>query len=138
MDYTPVPACPFMPVSRECAAILIHGKLPNWKSNSSSRFRNSKIYWRYTKYRKSYWDKRYRNRAIKENYGENRVEQLKVTNVNKPIVKKYEEAFNIANRNRYQVQQDPHESDQDFLNRIQSLEQFPFDENIFKDSCWRI
>ena len=72
---------------------------------------------------------------LKENIEENRLEQLKVKNENKPIVKKYEEAFNIANRNRYQVQQAPNESDDDYLKRIQSIEQLPFDENIFKDKA---
>ena len=36
---------------------------------------------------------------------DNNAEQLNITADNKPIIQKYEEAFNIANRNRYQVEQ---------------------------------
>ena len=39
----------------------------------------------------------------------------------------------IMNKNRYQVTQDPTETDTDFITRIQSLESLPFDKNIFKD-----
>jgi hypothetical protein len=37
------------------------------------------------------------------------------------------------NKNRYQVTQDPTETDTDFIKRIQSLESLPFDPTIFKD-----
>jgi hypothetical protein len=37
------------------------------------------------------------------------------------------------NKNRYQVTQDPTETDAAFIKRIDSLEKMPFDKNIFKD-----
>jgi hypothetical protein len=36
-------------------------------------------------------------------------------------------------KNRYQIKQDPNESDADYITRIQSLEKLFFDKNIFKD-----
>ena len=54
-------------------------------------------------------------------------------NENKKIVQKYEETFNILNRNRNSVKQDPNESDQDYITRIKSLETLPLDKDIFKD-----
>ena len=37
------------------------------------------------------------------------------------------------NKNRYQVTQDPTETDADFIKRIDSLEKLKFDPTIFKD-----
>jgi hypothetical protein len=48
-------------------------------------------------------------------------------------MKEYQDTFNIMNKNRYQVTQDPTEIDTDFMARIQSLEKLAFDPNIFKD-----
>ena len=52
---------------------------------------------------------------------------------NKNISRKYTDIFNMANRDRYSVQQDPNESDQDYLNRIKQIESSPYDANIFKE-----
>jgi hypothetical protein len=46
-------------------------------------------------------------------------------------MKEYQDTFNIMNKNRYQVTQDPNETDTDFIARIQSLEKLAFDKNIF-------
>jgi hypothetical protein len=48
-------------------------------------------------------------------------------------MKDYQDTFNIMNKNRYQVTQDPNETDADFIKRIDSLEKMAFDKNIFKD-----
>ena len=48
-------------------------------------------------------------------------------------MKEYQDTFNIMNKNRYQVTQDPTETDTDFMTRIDSLEKFKFDPTIFKD-----
>jgi hypothetical protein len=47
--------------------------------------------------------------------------------------KNIKDTFNIMNKNRYQVTQDPNETDTDFIKRIQSFETLAFDKNIFKD-----
>jgi hypothetical protein len=52
---------------------------------------------------------------------------------NKQQLKAYQDTFNIMNKNRYQVTQDPTETDADFIKRIDSLEKMAFDPNIFKD-----
>jgi putative cell wall-binding protein len=52
---------------------------------------------------------------------------------NKQKIKEYQDTFNIMNKNRYQVTQDPNETDTDFIKRIKSLETMTFDKNIFKD-----
>ena len=38
---------------------------------------------------------------------------------NKKIAQKYEDAFNLANLNRFKVQQEPNESEEDFIKRLQ-------------------
>ena len=48
-------------------------------------------------------------------------------------MKEYQDTFNIMNKNRYQVTQDPNETDADFIKRIDLLEKMAFDKNIFKD-----
>jgi hypothetical protein len=58
----------------------------------------------------------------KENLELNKVETLKANNVNRPIIKRYEDAFNTLDRNHYTVTQEPNESDDEYLKRIQSPE----------------
>ena len=48
-------------------------------------------------------------------------------------MKEHQDTFNIMNKNRYQVTQDPTETDADFIKRIDSLEKLKFDPTIFKD-----
>ena len=69
---------------------------------------------------------------VKDNIEENKVGRQKNTIENKKVTKKYEETFNYINRNRDSVQQDPNESDADFVTRIKSMESLPYDPNIFK------
>ena len=48
-------------------------------------------------------------------------------------MKEHQDTFNIMNKNRYQVTQDPNETDADFIKRIDSLEKMAFDKKKFKD-----
>lgn len=50
----------------------------------------------------------------------------------KQIVQKYEEGFDLENRGRYQVKQQPNETDQEYIQRIKSLEMMPFDRTILE------
>jgi hypothetical protein len=71
----------------------------------------------------------------KANLKENQDEIQKVNNSNKDITRKYTDTFNMANRDRYAVQQDPNEADNDYLNRIKQIEATPYDPNIFKEKA---
>ena len=70
-----------------------------------------------------------------ENFKENQDAMKIVKNKNKNIVQQYTDTFNMANRDRYSVQQDPNESEQDYLNRIKQIESQPYDVNIFKEKA---
>jgi hypothetical protein len=72
---------------------------------------------------------------VKENVKLNKVEVLKANNLNRPIIKQYEDTFNTLNRNRYSVSQEPNESDDAYLKRIQSLETNTYNPDIFKDKA---
>jgi hypothetical protein len=54
---------------------------------------------------------------------------------NKEITQKYTDTFDIANRDRYSVQQDINESEEDYLNRIKQIESQPYDPTIFKEKA---
>ena len=62
---------------------------------------------------------------------ENRMDDSKQKN--KQIVQQYEEGFNTANKGRYQIKQEPTETDAEYISRIKSLETLPFDTTIFKE-----
>ena len=70
---------------------------------------------------------------VKDNIEDNKVGRQMNLNENKKVVQKYEETFNILNRNRNSVKQDPNESDQDYITRIKSLESLTLEKDIFKD-----
>jgi len=72
---------------------------------------------------------------LKRNIIENKEELQKVNNKNKETTRKYTETFNMANRDRYSVQQDPNEDDQDYINRIKQIETATYDPNIFKEKA---
>ena len=65
----------------------------------------------------------------------NKVEEQKAKITNKGIAQKYQETFNYLNRNRASVQQDPNESDTDFIRRVKSQEMLAFDPNIYKQKA---
>jgi chromosome segregation ATPase len=67
---------------------------------------------------------------VKQNIIENK-EALQILNKkNKETTRKYTETFNMANRDRYSVQQDPNEDDQEYINRIKKIETATYDPNI--------
>ena len=72
---------------------------------------------------------------VKDNIEDNKVGRQMNLNENKKVVQKYEETFNILNRNRNSVKQDPNESDTDYLNRIKSLEALKLDKSIYKEKA---
>ena len=71
----------------------------------------------------------------KQNINENKDALQIVNNKNKDITRKYTDTFNMANRDRYSVQQDPNEDDQEYLNRIKVIESSQYDANIFKEKA---
>ena len=71
-------------------------------------------------------------KKIADNYEQNKKDTAEIKRQNKLIAKKYEEAFNIANLNRINIQQNPNESEEYFINRLQALEQENFDKNIYE------
>jgi len=75
----------------------------------------------------------YTIKQIEDNLKLNENRVIDAEQKNKQIVQKYEEGFNLANRGRYQVTQDPNETDQEYINRIKSLENLPFDKTIFEE-----
>ena len=74
-----------------------------------------------------------RIKQIEDNLKLNENRVIDAEQKNKQIVQKYEEGFNLANRGRYQVTQDPNETDEEYIKRIQSLELMPFDRTIFEE-----
>ena len=74
-----------------------------------------------------------RIKQIEDNLTLNENRVIDTEQKNKQIVQKYEEGFNLANRGRYQVTQDPNETDEEYIKRIQSLELMPFDRTIFEE-----
>ena len=74
-----------------------------------------------------------RIKQIEDNLTLNENRVIDAEQKNKQIVQKYEEGFNLANRGRYQVTQDPNETDEEYIKRIQSLEMMPFDRTIFEE-----
>ena len=71
--------------------------------------------------------------TYQDNIKENEIIERDTEQENKQQLKAYQDTFNIMNKNRYQVTQDPNETDTDFIKRIDSLEKMAFDPTIFKD-----
>ena len=72
---------------------------------------------------------------IKKNVIVNKEEIQRVKNLNKDITQRYTDKFNMANRDRYSVQQDPNEGDQDYLTRIKQIESLQYDPDAFKEKA---
>ena len=71
--------------------------------------------------------------TYQDNIKDNEIIERETERENKQILKGYEDTFNIMNKNRYQITQDPTETDASYLKRIESLEKLEFDPTIFKD-----
>jgi hypothetical protein len=72
---------------------------------------------------------------VKENIADNKVGRQMNLNKNKDAIQNYEDTFNLLNRNRNSVKQDPNESDRDYIARIKSLESLPLDKSIYKEKA---
>ena len=74
-------------------------------------------------------------KQLSENYEQNKIDAAEIKRQNKLITKKYEDTFNLANLNRINIQQDRNETEEDFIQRLQTLEGEKFDVNIYKDKA---
>jgi hypothetical protein len=72
---------------------------------------------------------------IKKNVVANKEEIQRVKILNKDITQRYTDKFNMANRDRYSVQQDPNEGDTDYLTRIKQIESLQYDPDVFKEKA---
>ena len=72
---------------------------------------------------------------VKKNIIENKEALQTVNNNNKDITERYTDTFNMANRDRYSVQQDPTEADQDYLDRIKILEKDVYNPDLFLEKA---
>ena len=67
----------------------------------------------------------------RKNIDENQIEESRVRNVNKELIKKYEDALMIANRNRLSVQQQGTETEDEYLKRLEAIENEKYDPNLY-------
>ena len=70
-----------------------------------------------------------------QNMKDNEQEIINANITNKAVAKKYEDAFNVLNQNLYSVKQEPHESELDYIRRIQQLDTMKYDPKLFKDKA---
>ena len=96
-------------IARESALTLVKGEYTNITNDTQAK-------------EKEISDKETEVGQILRNIIENKEQIHKVNNINKDITRKYTDTFNMANRDRYSVQQDPNEDDQDYSNRIKTIE----------------
>lgn len=66
---------------------------------------------------------------------DNELEKIRIEDLNKQAYKDYAEKFNILNRDRISVVQQPYETTAEYYRRIKDLESTAFDENIYKDKA---
>lgn len=66
---------------------------------------------------------------------ENRTEEARINDLNKEAYKEYAEKFNVLNRDRLNIEQQPYETTAEYYRRIKDLESTAFDENIYKDKA---
>ena len=74
-------------------------------------------------------------KQLSENYEQNKIYAAEIKRQNKLIAKQYEEAFNLANLNRINIQQDQNETEDDFIKSLKALEGEQFDVNIYQDKA---
>ena len=73
--------------------------------------------------------------VIDANITDNEKERAIVNKKNKDIVKEYGEKFSYLNRNKISVEQQPTESDEAYIKRLQELEKYKVDPNIYKQKA---
>ena len=72
---------------------------------------------------------------VKQNIKSNKEEIQRVKILNKDITQRYTDKFNMANRDRFSVMQDPNESDGDYIARIRQIEGTEYKPEIYKEKA---
>jgi hypothetical protein len=72
-------------------------------------------------------------RQIEENIKLNEQTIIDAKLANKEVVKKYEGVFNEQNKNLYSVEQEPYESEEDYIRRIKQLDDMKYDPTLYKN-----
>ena len=76
-----------------------------------------------------------RIKVVDANIKDNEREKAIVDKTNKDIVREYGEKFNYLNRNQIKAEQQPNESDEAYIQRLQELEKYKVDPNIYKQKA---
>ena len=72
---------------------------------------------------------------IEQNIKDNEQGIINANIKNKEVAKKYEDAFNALNQNLYSIKQEPHESEQAYIQRIKQLDTMKYDPQLFADKA---
>jgi hypothetical protein len=72
---------------------------------------------------------------IDQNIKDNEQGIINANITNKAVAKRYEDAFNALNQNLYSIKQEPHESEQAYIQRIKQLDTMKYDPQLFKDKA---
>lgn len=74
-------------------------------------------------------------KVIEANITDNEKEKAIVQKKNKDIVKEYGEKLNYLNRNKINVEQQPNETEEQYIKRLKELEKYKVDPNIYKQKA---
>jgi len=74
-------------------------------------------------------------KLIETNIKDNEKEIINANIQNKAVAKRYEDAFNALNQNLYSIKQEPHESEQAYIQRIKQLDTMKYDPQLFADKA---
>jgi hypothetical protein len=72
-------------------------------------------------------------KLIEKNIKDNEQGIINANITNKAVTKRYEDAFNALNQNLYSIKQEPHESEQAYIQRIKQLDTLKYDPKLFAD-----
>jgi hypothetical protein len=72
---------------------------------------------------------------IEQNIKDNEQGIINANIKNKEVAKKYEDAFNALNQNLYSIKQEPHESEQAYIQHIKQLDTMKYDPQLFADKA---
>ena len=72
-------------------------------------------------------------RQIEENIKLNEQEIIDANVENKKVARKYEDMFNEQNKNLYSVNQEPFESERDYIRRIKQLDDMKYDPKLYEN-----
>jgi chromosome segregation ATPase len=74
-------------------------------------------------------------KLIETNIKDNEKEIINANITNKAVAKRYEDTFNALNQNLYSIKQEPHESEQAYIQRIKQLDTMKYDPKLFADKA---